>query len=106
MEPAFSKKSAVVYSLHTGHIELAHVDRYYYEVVTMMDGTMPEQPPFHIHCHIIYVCLVILFKFLCGSIIDYISFYLMLTFELKHTSERIVSAMVCFTVVLTEYLYA
>ena len=45
MEPALSKKSAVVHSLHTSHIELAHVDICHYEVVTMMDGTMPEQPP-------------------------------------------------------------
>ena len=37
MEPAYSKKSAVVHSLHTSHIELAHVDRCHYEVVTMMD---------------------------------------------------------------------
>ena len=46
MEPALSKKSAVVpqstYTQVINIIELAHVDRCHYEVVTMMDGIMPE----------------------------------------------------------------
>ena len=40
-ELAYSEKPAV----HTNHIEVAHLDRCHYEVITMMDGNTPKQPP-------------------------------------------------------------
>ena len=43
-ELAYSEKPAVHTSRMT-HIELAHIDRCHYEVITMMDGKTPKQPP-------------------------------------------------------------
>ena len=40
-ESVWSEKQVI----HTDHIELAHIDRCHYEVITMTDGSTPEQPP-------------------------------------------------------------
>lgn len=48
-ESAYSERIAV----RTSHIELAHIDRCHYEVITMMDGNIPKQPPTlneSVHC--------------------------------------------------------